>query len=31
MIIITTPTGHIGHQVLLNLLDRGEPIRELFG
>jgi uncharacterized protein YbjT (DUF2867 family) len=27
MITITTPTGHIGHQVLLNLLDRGEPIR----
>jgi uncharacterized protein YbjT (DUF2867 family) len=27
MIVITTPTGLIGHQVLDNLLDSGEPIR----
>lgn len=27
MIVITTPTGTIGHQVLENVLDRGEPIR----
>jgi uncharacterized protein YbjT (DUF2867 family) len=27
MIVITTPTGQVGHQVLDNLLDRGEPIR----
>ena len=27
MIVITAPTGLIGHQVLANLLDRGEPIR----
>ena len=27
MIIITTPTGLIGHQVLDNVLDSGEPIR----
>jgi uncharacterized protein YbjT (DUF2867 family) len=27
MIIITTPTGQIGHQVLENVLDSGEPIR----
>ena len=27
MIVITTPTGLIGHQVLDNVLDSGEPIR----
>lgn len=27
MIVITTPTGHIGHQLLERVLDRGEPIR----
>ncbi|TIO08092.1 NAD(P)H-binding protein [Mesorhizobium sp.] len=27
MIVVTTPTGGIGHQVLENLLDSGEPIR----
>ncbi len=27
MIVITTPTGDIGHQVLENVLDSGEPIR----
>jgi uncharacterized protein YbjT (DUF2867 family) len=27
MIVITTPTGQIGHQVLDNVLDSGEPIR----
>jgi uncharacterized protein YbjT (DUF2867 family) len=27
MIVITTPTGQIGHQVLSNLLGSGEPIR----
>jgi uncharacterized protein YbjT (DUF2867 family) len=27
MIVITTPTGSIGHQVLENLLDSGRPIR----
>jgi uncharacterized protein YbjT (DUF2867 family) len=27
MIVVTTPTGLIGHQVLENLLDRGQPIR----
>lgn len=27
MIVITTPTGSIGHQVLENVLDGGEPIR----
>lgn len=27
MIVITTPSGDIGHQVLENVLDSGEPIR----
>src|SRR5436190_11619844 len=27
LIVITTPTGLIGHQVLDKLLDRGEPLR----
>jgi uncharacterized protein YbjT (DUF2867 family) len=27
MIVVTTPTGRIGHQVLANLLDSAEPIR----
>src|SRR6266436_4426423 len=27
MIVVTTPTGLIGHQVLDNLLDRGEELR----
>jgi uncharacterized protein YbjT (DUF2867 family) len=27
MIVITTPTGDIGHQVIDNILNRGEPIR----
>jgi uncharacterized protein YbjT (DUF2867 family) len=27
MIVVTTPTGTIGRQVLANLLDSGEPIR----
>ena len=27
MIVVTTPTGLIGHQVLDKLLDRGEPLR----
>src|SRR6266699_1937242 len=27
MIVVTAPTGLIGHQVLNNLLDRDEPIR----
>jgi uncharacterized protein YbjT (DUF2867 family) len=27
MIVITAPTGNIGHQVLENILDSGEPVR----
>jgi uncharacterized protein YbjT (DUF2867 family) len=27
MIVVTAPTGNIGHQVLENILDRGEPVR----
>src|SRR3979411_779725 len=27
MIVVTTPTGLIGRQVLENILDRGQPIR----
>jgi uncharacterized protein YbjT (DUF2867 family) len=27
MIVLTAPTGAIGHQVLQHLLDRGEPVR----
>ena len=27
MIVVTTPTGAVGHQVLGNVLDSGEPIR----
>jgi uncharacterized protein YbjT (DUF2867 family) len=27
MIVITTPTGRIGHQLLQRLLDHGEPVR----
>ncbi len=27
MIVVTTPTGSIGRQVLENILDRGQPIR----
>jgi uncharacterized protein YbjT (DUF2867 family) len=27
MIVVTTPTGLIGHQVLENILDSGQPIR----
>lgn len=27
MIVVTTPTGDIGHQVLENVLDSGEPVR----
>jgi len=27
MIVVTAPTGNIGHQVLRHLLDGGEPIR----
>ncbi|WP_433203356.1 NAD(P)H-binding protein [Nocardia sp. CA-107356] len=27
MIVVTTPTGTIGHQVLQRLLDRGAPVR----
>lgn len=27
MIVVTTPTGSIGRQVVSNLLDRGEPVR----
>ena len=27
MIVVTAPTGLIGHQVLQNLLDSGEPVR----
>ncbi|HEY0540482.1 MAG TPA: NAD(P)H-binding protein [Actinoallomurus sp.] len=27
MIVVTTPTGGIGHQVIANLLDGGEPVR----
>lgn len=27
MIVVTAPTGTIGHQVLERLLDSGEPIR----
>ena len=27
MIVITTPTGQIGRQVLSNLLDSGEELR----
>jgi uncharacterized protein YbjT (DUF2867 family) len=27
MIVVTTPTGLIGHQVLANILDSGQPIR----
>lgn len=29
MIVLTTPTGAIGRQVLANLLDSGEPIRAI--
>jgi uncharacterized protein YbjT (DUF2867 family) len=29
MIVVTTPTGTIGQQVLANLLDSGEPIRAI--
>ncbi|GAA4520436.1 NAD(P)H-binding protein [Actinoallomurus oryzae] len=29
MIVITTPTGQIGHQVLDNVLERGAPVRVL--
>src|SRR5450432_848445 len=29
MIVITAPTGTIGHQVLENVLDSGEPIRAI--
>jgi hypothetical protein len=31
MIVVTTPTGDIGHQVLANLLDSGEAIRAVLG
>ena len=27
MIVVTAPTGLVGHQVLENLLDRDEPVR----
>jgi uncharacterized protein YbjT (DUF2867 family) len=27
LIVVTTPTGTIGHQVIVNLLDSGEPVR----
>lgn len=27
MIVVTAPTGNIGHQVLENVLDSGEPVR----
>ncbi|MEU8230371.1 NAD(P)H-binding protein [Actinoplanes sp. NPDC048967] len=27
MIVVTAPTGHIGRQVVRNLLDRGAPVR----
>ena len=27
MIVLTTPTGHIGHYVVQNLLDAGEALR----
>jgi uncharacterized protein YbjT (DUF2867 family) len=27
MIVVTTPTGHVGHRVVELLLDRGEPVR----
>lgn len=27
MIVVTAPTGNIGHQVVQNLLDSGEPVR----
>lgn len=27
MIVVTTPTGSIGHQVIANLLEGGEPVR----
>jgi uncharacterized protein YbjT (DUF2867 family) len=27
MIVVTNPTGTVGHQVLENVLDSGEPIR----
>ena len=27
MIVITAPTGTVGHQVLENVLDSGQPIR----
>lgn len=27
MIVVTAPTGNIGHQVLANLIDSGEPLR----
>jgi nucleoside-diphosphate-sugar epimerase len=29
MIVITTPRGQIGHQVLANLLDSGEALRAI--
>jgi nucleoside-diphosphate-sugar epimerase len=31
MIVITTPRGQIGHQVLTNLLDGGESLRVIDG
>jgi uncharacterized protein YbjT (DUF2867 family) len=27
MIVVTAPTGNIGHQVLQSIVDRGEPVR----
>jgi hypothetical protein len=29
MIVVTAPTSNIGHQVLANILDKGEPIRAI--
>lgn len=27
MIVVTTPTGNIGQQILCGILDSGEPVR----
>jgi uncharacterized protein YbjT (DUF2867 family) len=29
MIVVTTPTGNIGQQILCGILDSGEPVRAI--